>query len=73
MSTPRPNQFIAPDTRITQEDMDILRGIYPNLSDEEVKAAAESLDRYFAVILRIVKRLESESRESAHNEGVDLT
>ena len=34
-----------------------LRGLYPDLSDDERAAADESLDRYVALILRIYERI----------------
>ena len=39
-----------------------IRDLYPDLTEEELRAAELNLDRYVAVALRILERL-----ESAHN------
>lgn len=43
-----------------QEDLLLLRRIYPHLTRQQLLEAKENLDRYFALAVRICLRLERE-------------
>jgi hypothetical protein len=48
-----------------------IRDLYPGLSEAELKAAEENLDRYLELIVRIHERMEFERSNSESTRGLD--
>jgi hypothetical protein len=42
-----------------------IHDLYPHLTDEQLKEAENSLERYLALVLRIFERMESETNPQA--------
>ena len=46
-----------------EDNLDELRKLYPDLSDEELRIVQDNLDRYIRVMWRIYKRLKAEGKD----------
>lgn len=48
---------------MSDSDINMLRGLYPELSEEQLEEAHETLTRYAALLVRMVKRCHNERKE----------
>lgn len=51
----------------TDEIVSLIRSLYPDASDEELRRAEQALGEYLAVVLRIFDRLEREKQTDSSN------
>ena len=56
----------------TTDIVPLIRSLYPNGTDEELKEAQQTLGEYVAVVLRIFDRLEAEKQSDSSNSDTNV-
>ncbi len=52
----------VPDMFKEDDNLDDIRKLYPDFTDEELQEARENIRRYLSVLIRIAERLQSEGK-----------